>query len=542
MNHLKLILIILTLIFTTNSFAKSSAIVSPHVTIEDDVYEYIDLLYAHKLVHKVIIGQRPWSRYQIAKLIHQADLNLEESDLSEVNKSYLKDFQNKYRQVYHLEIAKIKGEIKKSKIDFRAIDEIELIFFGLDSPSREYTPNSGSSIEAEFNPFTNNQAGRHLDDGFQHAWEFSSWLQLGSHASIFFKPRFQLQTHRKGEAEDNKVFIQDLYLSLGALNHQLDIGRKPMHWGQSRFGGKIFSNHARSLDTVQLANINPWKIPILGQTKYHFFVADLGAERFISNAKMAGYKIGIKPARFLEFGLARSIIFGGDGNQDDGSFLEMTKEFIGARAGDVNSQNLSNAITGVEAKVSLPILNGMEVYHEMYFDDFSKSRIWDSVKWDTALTFGIYLPRLDKRGSFSLRTEYHINSHVMYRHSQWRSGWTSNDKILGDPLGSEAVAYYLSLEKKFSPEFSLSYDFAFEKIDSNIHISGAGNNPDTVIDQPAEKRFRNIVGFSYSWTKRFNTKLKVGYERVNGFDFIPGDNINNWMAYVNFNYDLDLHY
>lgn len=536
MKKLNFLIIFLSLLFSFQIEAKMPRFASPHVSILDEVYEDIDVLIAHELAHPEMMGHRPWTRRQIAKILVQAQENLSQKNLDEKTLSYLEDMIHKYHREYIYEINRLEGKVKKNDIHVEWLDEVEIKVTGLDSPSRPHFNYGSSQLDAQYLSLVQNQEGRHFQDGFQHAWETYHRAQLGSHLAINFEPRIQIQTAVYPLEEDSKIFINNLYASVYALNHRVDAGRKLLHWGQGKHGGMLFSNNARALDGVQFTNEDPWDLPLLGDFKYSFFFADLGPEQRFSGTNLVGLKFTIQPADWLELGLARSITYGGD-NAPVINFNDTLGEVFGTSAFS-SGNNPTNSITGFEFRFRFPFLRGTEFYGEAYLDDFTKSKIYRSLRWDSALLAGIYIPRLDKKGSLSLRAEYKLTNNPSYRHTPFRSGWTLNDYILGDPLGPEALGGFISIKKRFSDRFSMWYDIALERSDSNIHVT-INDDLEIVTDQIAEKRFRQILGASYRWTKLLKTTHHIGYERVENFNYDDARNLDNFLFRLDFNFNID---
>lgn len=509
---------------------------SPSVTIEDSIYDDLDVLVAHSLIPESILGQKPYMRSEVTRLIHLAKKNFE--ILSKTNKpnNTTRPYFSPKTQTYLEElIAHTQSrfpnitEQKKALFTTNTLEKATLSPSFLNSSPRSYT-NPG--LTAIYNPLVQNQQGRHYANGFQMALETTHSASITNYFSLFLHPRLQLQFSNESGSKENSIFLQEAYGTFAFFNTQFDIGRKPMQWGQSRYGGIMFSNNARPIDGIQLTNSTPWQIKYLGQFKYTFFFGTLGPEQTFSYAQVSGGKLSFMPVPFFEFAIARSIIFGGSGSPTASAF-DIFKEFWGYRGqtqfDPLNpSSNLSNSISGFEMRFVIPPLQNLNLYTEIYFDDFAPERLLNSFKQDTAITVGFYLPRLDNKGSLSLRVEGRKTNSIMFGHGTWIDGWSLNNLIMGDPLGPDAQSLHISLSKKFSPTTRLHNQFSMERIDSNIYGGGAGVRF-VAVNGLEEWRFRDKISLDYQWSRFISTTFNLGYEHIKDFNFTSGASRNDFL-------------
>ncbi|MBI4412695.1 MAG: hypothetical protein HY541_09475, partial [Deltaproteobacteria bacterium] len=367
----------------------------------------------------------------------------------------------------------------------------------------------------------------------QYSWETNHWALLGDHFSAALRPRLQLQITNDQGRKENGFFVQELYGSAYFLNTQIDFGRRQIIWGQSRLGGMILSNNARPVDGITIFNPSPWKIRYLGNLRYTFFLATLGPEQNFRNPLFSGIKLSLMPVDWFEAGIARALIFGGEGSPSS-SFGDHLSDYFGARPGNINSVNLSNSINGFELRGRIPPLRNLELYAEFYFDDFTLGHPLRSLVQDSGISAGIYLPRADTKGSVSLRLEGKKTSSVLYKHPDWN--WALNHFVLGDPLGADAESAGIRLIKRLNPKTKVTGQFTFERIDSDTYQGGVPEGRRKTVDGTAEKRFRGSLGLSHQFTKRLHAAVDFGYEHVSDFNFAEGNNRENFL----FNLALEL--
>lgn len=506
---------------------------SPSVPIEDTIYDDLEVLSAHGLIDGLIAGQRPWTRAEIARLIHGARIKFMLA-LPEGGNNVSRSPQEEYilKLLTHLETAypAALNVLPTRRLEFGLLEKATLDALILNSPSRPYF---GNGVDANYNPLVENHGGRHLVEGFQTAIESEHSVKFGRHLAGFIKPRFQLQFYNAAGPQEYAAFLQEAYATVSFFNTALDLGRKPLHWGQSRFGGMMFSANARAFDGAQIGNPEPWKIKFLGRLKYTFFFGGLGPEQNFSGAQISGGKISLMPAKWFEFGASRAIIFGGTG-APAASTWDIFKEFFGARNNEEflvgGGPNLSNSISGFEWRARLPFWHGINVYNEIYFEDFTIEKAFTSLRQDTAILAGVEIPRLDDKGTLSLRVEGRKTSDLMYRHSAWISGWALNGFIMGDPMGAQGESLTIGVTKvldDFRTRFSGTLSLG--RHDGDLYGAPAGGARFVLVDGPAELRVRGVAGASHRLNARFGGTASIGYERVENFNFVSGASENNFL-------------
>ncbi len=513
---------------------------APLLPVNSSVYHSLDLLRGHGLIPSAIQGIRPWTRAEAARQIDEARGLFEHSkgDSLQDKDYFLEDVISNLEKQFSEELSGLglKDEVFHNW-RLKGARYIDFFLTELDSSGRPYFGNN-SPINGFFNPLVQNHQGRHLKEETQIGLSTRTEAQLSSHASFSFAPFIQFQLQADNANREQGFFVEELTGSLDFLNTQLDIGRRPLLWGQSDQGGVVLSNNARPLDGVFLGNPHPWKIHHAGSLKYAFFFTTLGEEQVFENAYFSGLKISYKPWKVFEVGIARALVFGGEG-APSGSFQEQFGEFFGIRPGGGDDGNLSNSLSGFELRGVLPFLRNTEIYSEFYFDDFNLKHIFRSFVQDSGIIGGIFLSRLDNKGTWSLRLEGRKMSPIMYQHGIWTDGWTLNGFVLGDPLGPDAESIRLHVRKIFYPKMTVWGEFDFERSDSDIYASDPSEGRIVAANGTPEKRYRLLLGGSRAWTKRITTEATLGYERVTNPQFLETGGQDNFLLMAGLTLNTD---
>lgn len=535
--------------------------VSVNVNTMEPVYRDIDKLVANGLVYKIIMGQRPFSRKEVARITTEALHNLprleeklQDPKLSEKDKEkvqerldYLRPILNRLKKDYHEELVQLGAlEGEKYRYSWHVVEDVTVDAITTNSPARTLNNNNGlGSIDAVINPLLQNQQGRHLIEGTNLSLESAHWARVTDYFAAYFMPRFQLGLSPDANPNDNNVYVLNLYGKFNIKNFELEVGRDNLLWGQGLNSGLLLSNNPRGLDMAKISNdspfILPWVFRYLGAHKLSFYYADLGPEQFFPNSYLTGYKWSWLPISFFEFGLAMQVEGGGKGSPDASFGKRVGAEFW--MNPETNGQDISNKIGGFDMRFRIPPLRGTELYLETMFED-RHNNLFSSAQWvdDAAYVAGLYLPRLNNTGSLDLRFEYHRTGPRFYRHATFQSGLTENQFITGDYLGPNAQGVYGYLNWDVNSKNILSWLLSYEGRSNDTWTADNTSDFNLVKVQsfPIENRYR--VGTT--WLHRFepfplDVKLNASYERVNNFNFAAGDDLNNYLAQISFQFNFD---
>lgn len=540
---------------------------SVNVPVFDPVYRDIDKLVAHGLVDKIIMGQRPFSRREVARIVKEAMLHfsrlkdpLQDPATSPKRKErlqsrvdYLEPIFARLQRDYQEELVQLGAlEGEKSWYSLHPLSQVEADITVADSPSEALPPSNGIGIiDANINPLLNNRQGRRLVDGSNLSLETTHWFRATDYFALLVKPRFQLGIGRNGAPDENRADVLNLYGKFWLKNIELEIGRDNLLWGQGQNAGLLLSNNPRGLDQAKLSNdspfIFPWVFKYLGAQKFSFFYSDLGPEQNFPHAYLVGLKWSLQPLSFFELSAFLLSQSGGQGSPP-ASF--------GNRVEDVllpfvhgGFLEISNRLAGFDGRFRIPPLRGAEFYFEAVYDDGigpSFRKLWQ----DAGYEFGLYIPRVTQSGSVDFRVDYQRTGLRFYRHGQFVSGWTLNKNIIGNNLGPNAYGIYSTANWDVNPENLLTFHVDFENRSADIWgVNGITNSDGQfeiqgrffkVIDNPDERRYR----LAAEWLHRLPKdvlwlKLGLGYERVQNFNFLAGNDRNNFLGQVNLQLNLD---
>ncbi|MBI2082707.1 MAG: hypothetical protein HYT76_03975 [Deltaproteobacteria bacterium] len=534
---LKRLFILVALVFISPPLLSDS---TPNVPIEDPVYREIDKLMAVGLVKEVILSQRPWSRSEIARILARAIENRKEIPSEEARQTVwitidrlLTKLQSRFRQEL-IDLGTLEGE--SPKIIIRPLETAQFDYTLLDSPSRLVPTSNGlGQIDATINPFVENQNGKHFVDGNSLRLETTHWVKLSKYFSLYAEPQVEALAPNTGSSDLN-LLAQKLYGKVAYKNLELEVGRDELIWGQSPHGGLILSDNARPLDMLKAGTISPFYLPgflkYVGPTTFQLFFADMGPEREFPHAILSGYRVSLLPVTFFEISLNHVVMMGGNG-ADDPTPMEAIGEYTGilsTATGNRHQGAFTNRLFSGEARVVIPPLRNSAFYVEAGFDD-TNTEIDVLLQDDATYLTGFYIPRLSSSGSTDLRLEYRHIPALTYRHTQYLSGFTLNQKMLGANTGPDSDSATALLQIDLPDYYSYNLSVAYEWRDSDLFTTiTEGSSILDILkrqDNPSEQRWRIQNNISKEIRNGLEAKIGFGYERVNDFGFVAGDDRNN---------------
>ena len=124
-------------------------------------------------------------------------------------------------------------------------------------------------------------------------------------------------------------------IKINIKNLEIEIGRDSQWWGPGYHGSLLLSNNAEPFDMVKISNprpvLLPWIFRFLGPFRIMAFYTELEDERAVPEPKLFGMRLNFKPHPNLELGFSRSIMFGGQGRDENFSIEDYWKIFWATR-------------------------------------------------------------------------------------------------------------------------------------------------------------------------------------------------------------------
>jgi hypothetical protein len=482
---------------------------SPYVPLDSWIYPALERLIALGYVKSPILGMRPWTRMQCAKLLDDAqekfaDNGAYEGGAGKIYSSLMGEFGT--------ELSRLDGE---ANVGAR-IDSVYSRSMGISgTPLRDgfhfgqtiindygrpywtgYNNVTGIMADAETGPMSFFLRGE-----YQYAPAMPSYpgSVLSATAAADATPVIA-----NGTAAFNRFQLLDSMASFNINNVQISVGNQSQWWGPGESGPLLLSDNAAPFPMVKIDDVEPHEIPglsrLLGPMRAEFFVGQLSGQewelctlpacpsrypgeyvtvqvngskstQFVAGPNISlqpfihGEKISFQPTPNLEFGMGVTAMFGGPGLPVTfGNFF---------RTYYAHTSNLGvnpgKRVSAADITYRMP---GLRNWLTVYLD----SMTWDEVSpigsTRANVNPGIYMPKLPKLHNLQFRAEGLNISRTKEFGAGWvyangdryRSGYTDDGFLLGSWIGRAGRGGESWLTYSFSPRNKLQLGYRLQTV------------------------------------------------------------------------------
>ena len=383
----------------------ANASASTYIPVDDRIYDLLYRLEAEGVIESGLLTTRPLSRKEAVRLLLEAERNSGNAN------TFIQSL-----------VASLKDELINDVDNTRFIKPVDFLYgkyLYADSDIQQlYYNNDGDHYEK----------GSNLRAGFSSRAEFD-WF------SLYINPELRY-------SEDNTDLVMKRgYGVLSFLGLDLQIGKDSQWWGPGYHGALLLTNNAEPFTMARLTNpqpvLLPWIFKYLGPFNFTFFTTRLEKDRKdVPEPYLWGMRLNFKPHPYIEIGLQRTAMLGGQGRSESlktwwYSLTGKGENIAGIESGDQKA--------GFDVKLTLPFkLQPMQLYAEAAGEDEAGGL---PIKW--AYVTGVFLPRLLNLERIGFRAEYatdHVTGHpnVWYRHHIYTAGYTYKGRIMGHHMGTDS--------------------------------------------------------------------------------------------------------
>lgn len=381
-----------------------------NVSLDEDAYNLLYLLEAEGVIKSGLLTTKPLSRKEVARLILEAE-------------------ESKPKDPFIVEVIKyLKKRFSPEIKALRYIKPVDMayarfIYSDRDAPELSYN-NEGDTY----------REGINVRLGLSGRAEYE-WI------SVFANPEMGYSDDKEG------IKLRKAYVVFGFLGLELELGKDSEWWGPGYHGAILMSNNASSRRMVKLTNPKPSRLPFilkyLGPFRFTLFASRLEKERDFSEPYLWGLRFNFKPIPYLEVGLQRTAILGGEGRSESlktwrNSLTGKGENEVGVEAGDQRA--------GGDIKITLPFnAQPLQLYAEAAGEDEA-----GGLPSKLAYLGGLYLPRILSIESVGFRAEYAVthvkgSPDVWYNHNIYTSGYTYKSKTIGHHMGGDSEDIFLEM-------------------------------------------------------------------------------------------------
>lgn len=516
---------------TVSSAPRATPGASATVAPGEAVYDDLERLGALGLLPGEILGLKPLSRAEIARIVGAA------SRRAGAGRSPAREM-----------LIRLRGEYPELRFgEDQGIDDIRLGAAWTNSePEQLRWDNHLGTIDARVYPLAAYREG----DAFAHGGTF--WLQTHHAHNLGRALAFGVRTNgrfflerrnhatcgaRQMETEtDGDINLKAAYGRLRLGPAVIQAGRDAVAWGPLARGGFLASSNARPLDMIFISHESPYRLPWVfrhaGPHRAALFVADLGEDRTYPHTLLVGLKASFRPLEAAELGFTETLLMGGEGAPRP-TLADIFKQvFPVMRLG--LKDDYSDHRFGFDYRFQVwP--GRLQLYGELFVDDGRKGEY----EHLTAHRTGLFLPALGRRGAFDARLEYTRLPALCYRHGRWATGYALDEHLLGDELGPDAKGLRTELRWTGETGNRVGLELAWEGRDADTWGQvpkpppadpGDSGAIYRIQDNPTEWRYRADLCLDWRLSPTTTLHPRIAGERVRNRGQVEGTDETRFMA------------
>lgn len=367
-------------------------------------------------------------------------------------------------------------------------------------------------------PLTQNR-GMFVGGGLMHYTgvrlygEVSSWFSFSAEPTFLYSSRSEFS----GDATD--FYLGEALGSFHIRKLVVEGGKGTTEWGTGRVTHLMFSQDSRPFLMGRIRSdeplIPPSFLKFLGPTQFESFIGFLGKDYNFPHARIFGLNFNFAPTPKLEIGVGNTVIFGGTGAPTNNPLVIISDYFSDAQSGAANRNFL---VTGRYHFTSV----GIEPYFEAMMEDCCGKVLINPRDFSTLA--GLFIPSVGPAGKLDFTFEWARTSHIAYRHSVFRDGFSYKGRSLGSPLGPSATGFYFASRYFQSPRFIFKALLGYE-IRERLGKSG-GSDPIGAVypsyevpDQRIRVELQSDISFLKS---RLVLSPFIGLEQATGIGYAQG--------------------
>jgi len=534
---------------------------SPYVPMDSWVYPALDRLIALGAIQSSLVGLRPWTRKECARLLEEASGAVDET-LSEPDEA---------TRLYAPLAREFSVELEGSESEYVSLDSVYGRITGISGKPLTDGYHFGQTVVNDFGrPYQHGvnglagfsasgsagALGFYVRGELEHApsapgvsQAVQDAIQLGDAKTtnaaevgpIIFQPALPIATF-------NRFRLLDSYISLNLKGWQASFGKQTLWLGPTR-DPFVSSDNAEPMYMFRMDQTTPTKLPgflgFLGPMRTEFWVGKLAGEHYVNTQDgkvvftlgrslsrqpmLNGIKVSFKPTPNFEIGVAKTGLWGGP---EFPITLHTTRlSFLASTNAVGRGNDPGDRRSTVDFSYRLP---GLRNWLTLYEDSFTEDETTPvGYPQQSAHNPGIYLshvpgiPHLDFRSeaAFTNLPEFlqPLGGGFFYWNARYLDGYTNQGNIIGN---ATAGRQGISLREESTYWFSS---------DKTVQLGYRSNIVDTMFLQGGNLR---DIHLSSEWS--FGSKLSLStflqYEWWNFPLLSAGKKQNDFTAWFQVTY------
>jgi membrane-associated phospholipid phosphatase len=513
---------------------------SPFLPLDSWEYAGFERLAALGYIQTEIMGLKPWTRMECARLTDEAADEL--AGNANPNPEAAK-FIERFQKEFAYELALLGGGHNLTA----NLESIYARTVSISGPDLSDSLHFGQTLSDDFGrPF---QRGTNLQDGgsfsaaagplvfsvraeYQHAPGAPPYSNVTANAMASADEEPVSVVPRGPFAPVNQVQLLDAYAGVNLGNWEIVVGRQSLEWSPGQDGSMLWSNNAPPVDMVRLVNPESFRLPsflkYLGPIKFDQFFGRLGGRPYIQRPYVYGQKANFKPFPWLELGFARTVTIGGKGSDNPLTAGNLVRSFFAKVDPRLNSVP-GDVRTEMDWTFYVPKVGHSIVFYGDGFADDDLLPIFNVPRnpWH----MGIYITRFPWVSKLDLHIEgvsteqlnyvadFTNAGHFNYWNGNYHDGYTNVGYILGDSVGRDGTTIQGWFTYWLSPQNNVQLFYRNNTVAKDFFPGGGAWQ-----DYAIKSEFHLRSGFY--------VKSEVQYEHISYYPILFTSPQNNVSAIV----------
>lgn len=461
---------------------------SSSVPVDSWIYAALERLAALGYVDSAFLGLRPWTRAECARLVAEAEQNIDEPMPAEARKllrslqaAFAEEMNGREGMGYSFRLDSLYTGMKQ--IAGRPLNDS--YHFGqtvVNNFGRPY----GQGFNQVFGFSSRGDAGRftfYLRGEYQHAPGIPALTDTARRV-ISAADATPVQPAR-AIADRNQFRLLEAYVSVSVVGMQFSLGKQHLWWGPGESGAMILSDNVEPFYMLRIGRASPFQLPSvlghLGPMRFDSFFGRLAGHQFPRAPFFYGQKISLKPTPNLELGFSRTAVFAGRGVTPL-TFSTFFHSFFSTTSGTAPGFDLRRNPGARHASFDFSYrVPGLRRWLTLYSDSVVHDDVSPiSAPRRAAINPGVYLSHVPKLSKFDLRVEAvstdppttrSIGGKFIYWEGIYRDAHTNKGNLLGNWIGREGKGGQAWLTYWLGPASKIQVGYRRAKIAKDF-ISG----------------------------------------------------------------------
>jgi hypothetical protein len=465
-----------------------SAMGSPYVPLDSWIYPLLDRLAAQGLFDDAILGMKPWTRLECARLISEAGDRLQDAGPeSETLQLY-----DSLRLEFSSELSLLGG----GSNNFAHLESIYARTTQISGPPLTDGFHFGQTLINDF--------GRPFQQGFNSIAGFSGWATAGRWV-VYMRGEYQHSPSGPAvspavaqviaTADGNPVFpsspvpardqarLLDAYVGLNLANWQISYGQESKWWSPNQSGPLLFSDNAFPVRMFHINRVSPFRLPglfrFLGPVRWDIFFGSLQGHQISPGPFFHGEKMSFKPTRNLEFGFSRTVVLGGAGRPLTLDRLFRSYFSVTSVNNETPATDPGKRIGGFDFTYRVPLLRDwLTIYTDSLADDDPSPL---AAPRRAGINPGMYVSHFPGFAKLDLRVEAPLTNTValktagqyIYWDGFYHDLYTNRGYLMGNWVGRDGAGVQAFSRYWLSARNAIQFGYRHAKVDSKF-IPGGG--------------------------------------------------------------------